>query len=205
MSCICQTHKRHVGLSGVPTLWSLDVSLVRIGTLLFSISLNQVLLRSILQCLAPTELVSPFAMSSGLVADIFDVARKEFLLKFKNTPNYDFSKLSSIDDVYNATDEIQKKQTAQRALRNLRKIQPFLDGLSKYEKVIETFVQAKPDVLALIWVNPPPVACRIFVLTYQGANSIHLGGTYNALLRNMMLQILIVFFLGCSISPEDLR
>lgn len=92
-------------------------------------------------------------MSSGLVADAFDVAKKEFLLKFKKTPKYDFSKLFSIDDVYNETDRIQKDQAAQGALRNLRKIEPFLNGLSKYEKVIETFVQAKPDVLALIWVR----------------------------------------------------
>lgn len=90
-------------------------------------------------------------MSSGLIADAFEVAKEEFLLKFPNCSRYDFSKHSTIGDVYEATDQIQREQASKGTLRNLAKIKPFLDGLAKYEKVIETLVQVKPDVLALIW------------------------------------------------------
>ncbi|KAK7698936.1 hypothetical protein SLS57_012494 [Botryosphaeria dothidea] len=88
----------------------------------------------------------------GLIADAFEVAKEEFLLKFPNCSRYDFSKHSTIGDVYEATDQIQREQASKGTLRNLAKIKPFLDGLAKYEKVIETLVQVKPDVLALIWV-----------------------------------------------------
>ncbi|KAI5458921.1 hypothetical protein BGZ63DRAFT_361273 [Mariannaea sp. PMI_226] len=88
---------------------------------------------------------------STVVADAFESAKKDFHLKFPDDPNYDFSKFSSINDVYNATDQIQNKQATTRTLRNLAKIQPFLECLSGYSAVIDTFVQVKPEILALIW------------------------------------------------------
>lgn len=33
----------------------------------------------------------------------------------------------------------------------MSKIEPFLEGLKGYSAVIEVFMQAKPDVLSLIW------------------------------------------------------
>ena len=89
----------------------------------------------------------------SLVAAAFDTARKEFL---RDVPNEDLeiiSKSASIDDIYNATDEIQKKQAETRTLQNLSKIQPYLECLSQYSDVLDTVVQVKPDVLAIIWVS----------------------------------------------------
>ena len=89
---------------------------------------------------------------SSLVAVAFDTARKEFL---RDVPDEDvaiFSKSTSIDDIYNATDEIQKKQAGTRTLQNLSKIQPYLECLTQYSGVLDTIVQVKPDVLAIIWV-----------------------------------------------------
>jgi len=40
------------------------------------------------------------------------------------------------------------------SLRNLRRIEPFITGISQYAKVIEVFVQVKPEILGLIWVCP---------------------------------------------------
>ena len=90
---------------------------------------------------------------SSLVAVAFDTARKEFL---RDVPDEDvavFSKSTSIDDIYNATDEIQKKQAGTRTLQNLSKIQPYLECLTQYSGVLDTIVQVKPDVLAIIWVS----------------------------------------------------
>lgn len=58
---------------------------------------------------------------------------------------------TSIDEVYDATDELQKEQAKSGHLRHLSKIGPYLERLRDYSSVIETLVQAKPDVLAFIW------------------------------------------------------
>lgn len=116
-------------------------------------------------------------MSSGLIADAFEVAKEEFLLKFLNCSRYDFSKHSTIGDVYEATDQIQREQASKGTLRNFAMIKPFLDGLAKYEKAIETLVQVKPDVLALIWVSPTSDHYQSSLLKYEGTYSVHTSGT----------------------------
>ena len=48
---------------------------------------------------------------------------------------------------------IQAEQAKRRGLRNMRKIKPFVDVLAQYARVIEVFVNVKPDLLGLIWVS----------------------------------------------------
>ncbi|RYP52172.1 hypothetical protein DL768_002614 [Monosporascus sp. mg162] len=57
----------------------------------------------------------------------------------------------NIGQVYDATEKLQREMGNQGRLRHLGKIGPCLERLSGYAAVIDTFVQAKPDVLALIW------------------------------------------------------
>lgn len=71
----------------------------------------------------------------------------------------DFSQFTSIDQVYNETDRIQREQGESGRLRNLRRIQPFLDCMKQYAGVLDTFVQAKPDLLSLIWASRTQRAC----------------------------------------------
>jgi len=92
-------------------------------------------------------------MTSISVADALESAKKQFLLNFPEGPTYDFSKFPTIEHVYQAAEQLQKEQANSRTMRNLRKIQPFLECLRHYGQVVETFVQAKPDILALIWVR----------------------------------------------------
>lgn len=83
----------------------------------------------------------------------FNTARQEFLHDFPNDEYAQtLSQFTSIDDVYNATDEIQKKQGESRILQNLAKIQPYLACLDQYATVLDTIIQVKPEILALIWV-----------------------------------------------------
>ena len=63
----------------------------------------------------------------------------------------DISKTKSIEDVYDATDALQKEQAAKGHLRHLAKIQPYLECLRSYASVIEVFIQSKQDILSLIW------------------------------------------------------
>ena len=60
-------------------------------------------------------------------------------------------KTTSIDDIYDATDKLQAQQAKVGRLRHLSKIEPYLERLRDYSGAIETLVQAKPDILALIW------------------------------------------------------
>ena len=91
--------------------------------------------------------------ATSSIAEAFESAKKDFLQKLTNPQDYDFSKFNSIDEVYDATDEIQEEQARSGTLRNLRKIQPYLDCLNQYAGVLDTFIQVKPEILTLIWVG----------------------------------------------------
>lgn len=58
---------------------------------------------------------------------------------------------TSVEQVYDLTDKLQAEQGRTNDMRNLAKLQMFLKRLNGYARAVETFVQVKPDVLALIW------------------------------------------------------
>jgi len=60
-------------------------------------------------------------------------------------------KTTSIDQVYDLAAKIQDEQGKTGHLRHLSKIQKFLEKMHLYAGAIDTFVQVKPDILALIW------------------------------------------------------
>lgn len=86
------------------------------------------------------------------IEDAFEAARQDFLRGLKDRDIYDFSLFTSINDVYDATDQIQEKQSKSGTLKGLNRIRPYLDCLNQYVGVIDTFTQVKPDTLCLIWV-----------------------------------------------------
>ncbi|KAF2239008.1 hypothetical protein EV356DRAFT_504364 [Viridothelium virens] len=86
------------------------------------------------------------------VQQAFESASRDFRSNLGDDELYqEILKSASIDEVYNATDKLQAEQANKGHLRHLSKIGPFLEGLRGYADVIEVFMQAKPDVLALIW------------------------------------------------------
>lgn len=82
---------------------------------------------------------------------VFDAAVKDFHDELPDWNESDLRGIETIEDVYNEIDKIQEEQGRERRLRNLKRIEPFLDCLEQYSAVIDTFVQAKANVLALIW------------------------------------------------------
>jgi nitrate/nitrite-specific signal transduction histidine kinase len=110
---------------------------------------------ALLMAVSNTSQPDPWMLAS------FEAAEAEFHQSLKDADKLDFSQFTSIQDVYDATDNIQRQQTKKRTLQNLARIKPYLDCLKQYEGVIEVFVQVKPDLLALIWVG-------IFGLKYPG-------------------------------------
>ena len=90
--------------------------------------------------------------------EAFKVAEAEFNSQLKEGEKLDFSQYRSIEEVYNATDEIQKRQSKDGKLRHLSRIKPYLDNLKQYSDVMEQFIRLKPDLLTLIWVRQSALA-----------------------------------------------
>lgn len=83
----------------------------------------------------------------------FESAITDFKSRVKGDQTHDFSQCRTIHDVYDEARRIQDEQRASKSLRGLRRIDPYLKGLAQYQSVIEVFVQAKPEILCLIWVH----------------------------------------------------
>lgn len=86
------------------------------------------------------------------LTESFQNAKQDFLASLKDPSLFDsVSNITSIHDIYAFTAQLQHDQSKRHGLRNLRKITPYLDRLKQYASVIEVFLQAKPEILALIW------------------------------------------------------
>ncbi|CAK7214760.1 hypothetical protein SEUCBS140593_002299 [Sporothrix eucalyptigena] len=86
------------------------------------------------------------------VLEAFDEARRVFVRNLKNQQLYrEIRATKSVNDVYAVTTRLQESRAGQGRLRNMGKIKRFLDNLTLYVGVIEQFVSAKPELLALIW------------------------------------------------------
>ena len=84
---------------------------------------------------------------------VFDAAVKDFQDELPDRNGFDFRGLDTVDDVWYEIRKTQEEQGQKGKLRNLERIKPFLVCLEQYYGVLDTFVQVKPNVLALIWVT----------------------------------------------------
>jgi len=79
------------------------------------------------------------------------------LSRFTNTHAKEeeiFSQCTTEDEIWTLAKSLEEEQGGRMSLRNLRRIEPFITSISQYAKVIEVFVQVKPEILGLIWVCP---------------------------------------------------
>ncbi|KAM7210966.1 hypothetical protein V8F06_013646, partial [Rhypophila decipiens] len=82
----------------------------------------------------------------------FEKAMREFILKLNDDAMYaEILKIKSVDQVYALAEAIQAEQAKTGHLRHLAKIEKYLERMRFYTDAIDTFVSAKPDILALIW------------------------------------------------------
>ncbi|KAK2764389.1 hypothetical protein FQN54_009083 [Arachnomyces sp. PD_36] len=92
------------------------------------------------------------AVVANRVQEAFERAKSEFEKELKSPGLLiEIQKTTSIEEVYDAAEKLQQEQSQRDHLRNLRKIEPYLERLRQYADVINTFVQAKAEILALIW------------------------------------------------------
>jgi hypothetical protein len=82
----------------------------------------------------------------------FDTAKKSFRQSLKDEAVFrDILETTSIEKVWQAVQAVQAKQDNEKRLRNMAKIRGFLDKLSAYAVTVDTFVQVRPEIMALIW------------------------------------------------------
>jgi hypothetical protein len=82
----------------------------------------------------------------------FERVKQEFKDKLKDDVLYrEILTTRSINQVYDLTTKIQDEQGKAGHLRHLSKIQNYLEKLRLYADAIDTFMQVKPYILALIW------------------------------------------------------
>jgi hypothetical protein len=91
-------------------------------------------------------------MTYDPVEEVFNSAKQAFRNSLADPSLYsEILSTTTIADVYKLTTQLQEDAASQARLRHLARIRPFLERLSAYANVVDTFIQVKPDLLALIW------------------------------------------------------
>jgi hypothetical protein len=93
------------------------------------------------------------SLPSPTVLGAFERAADRFRNSLSSEDLHLFSAVTTIEDVWDHVKYMQMEQGSRMALRNMGRIKPFIQGIEQYTKVIDTFVSAKPEILALIWVH----------------------------------------------------
>lgn len=86
----------------------------------------------------------------------FDRALNRFRGSLSDEEKKIFHHLTSEKEVWSLVEELQNEQGSRDALRNMNRIEPFINGMAQYASVIEVFLQAKPEIMALVWVSVNP-------------------------------------------------
>lgn len=89
---------------------------------------------------------SQLATFESAFARLRDAVKPHHVVEFQDT---------KLQDVWEAAKEIQRIQRQRRSLRNMGRLKPFLQGLEKYSKCIDTLCNGTPF---LPWVWAPVVS-----------------------------------------------
>ncbi|OAL38779.1 hypothetical protein AYO20_01985 [Fonsecaea nubica] len=91
------------------------------------------------------------ASSMALVSSLFADASMDFKSKVPDHLVPTFDEIRTLQDLECAIRDIEASQGGRKSLRYLSKIKPYLNALDEYSKVIEVFVNAKPEIMAFVW------------------------------------------------------
>jgi hypothetical protein len=58
---------------------------------------------------------------------------------------------SSLPELRTAIGDVERQQSQRKSLQNMARIRPLIEALEDYSRIIEVFVNAKPDLLAFVW------------------------------------------------------
>ncbi|KAH6962306.1 hypothetical protein BKA56DRAFT_622860 [Ilyonectria sp. MPI-CAGE-AT-0026] len=78
-------------------------------------------------------------------------AQRDFIESLKSPSQYHLSRSTTINDVYTATDSIQRIQGNIKTLRGLKSIEPFIRGVQQYIEVVEDLLRVKLEIASFFW------------------------------------------------------
>lgn len=82
----------------------------------------------------------------------FETAKSAFKKRLKDDELFeDFLQSTSIENVWETIEKLQARQDAERRIRRFHLMEKFLGKLSSYIKVVDIYIQIRPDIMALIW------------------------------------------------------
>lgn len=90
---------------------------------------------------------------AGSILPAFEQAMDGFLTGLDAGTKLQFKVPHTEADIRSLIGSLEQEQAARSEMMNLGRILPFVNGLSQFAGVIEVFVQAKPEILSLIWVS----------------------------------------------------
>jgi uncharacterized FlgJ-related protein len=99
---------------------------------------------------AATSLVALTPQARRTFQESFDSFEKT-VQKYSRTDDREFSD-TTLRDVRDAAKQIERQLAARQCLRNMKRLEPFLNGLEAYSKVIEVLCNGTP-FLSWIWVS----------------------------------------------------
>ena len=81
----------------------------------------------------------------------FDRAIERFSSALTDKQKKSFQQCS-IQDVYDSIDAIQSEHGSRNKMRNMARVQAFLEGMDEYGKVVEAFLNCTP-FMGYVWVS----------------------------------------------------
>jgi hypothetical protein len=108
-----------------------------------------------------TRIIVVVRLNMALDAE-FQKILNDFRLQVDLTPSdlKDFQ-LTSLESLRVAMDKIQKRQASTRTMQYMKRVDPFLQSMEQYGKVVEVFVNTS-DILAFVWVSEDLIVLTMF-------------------------------------------
>ena len=85
------------------------------------------------------------------VDEIFRRSLERFKIGLNTLEKEDFA-LTTLDDVHDTIDKIQRMHGSERKMQNMARLQGFLEGMEQYGTLIEVFLNVSVFV-AFVWVG----------------------------------------------------
>lgn len=134
-------------------------------------------------------LSNKFPVVSGITQQLIDMATIEddfrkvltdFKKKLKPEEQAEF-KITTLAELEKVAYEVQETQRKSKTARNLKKIEPFLQAMSQYTRIIEVFLNAS-SFLCFVWgpmksmlLVSLPLSCYYRYLTVSGRSQLEQG------------------------------
>jgi len=86
----------------------------------------------------------------------FRRALQQFKDEHLNESECEQFQFTELKDLESSMREIQDEQASKSRMRNMNRLRKFLEGMERYEKLIEVFLNAS-EFVAFVWVRHQPV------------------------------------------------